>query len=1173
MSRDDDEEKTNLAPEGAGDKPEQRTAPALSQRIGSRLSWAQRAVSPWVRKALGTGRASSPGGHDAAGRRASTALSYSATSRFLRRAQRTVEGSRAWAPDLGTLDPQNVARFTEQVTGRFPGAAKHTVTRLPEEEADHASEFPLPGEAQPARPATEGPVSPMAAGGGTSTMPRMPTSAPWSGTGQVPASEPRPYDGPANASSIAGPSGPGPAVQRAPVRRGPPPRPTREPPTGRLFSRVEEMPARGREGAANEPALPLGANAADASTQPAPSAPASGDNAAPSTEMGRSADLQREPRPVHLSSVEQSTVAPGRRRLPPTEPRPDESATSAIPERTGSLRTPGPSLTTVGEDSPPAPPSPEAPASLRTPGLPSSEAKGSSLAGVDDSLTSPSAGPHATLRPEETPPERGASTAYPGAGAGPDAETGRDPAADRGRANQNLANQAAANPDSPASPGTAQPPVQRAVDAEGAWRVQEHPMEPGTAASTLPRPESDRDLRDEHLEPRRGRAQTDEGVADEPAPGTVQRTRSVHKGAASPQPGSTTPDRSSLAQRGETYAAGQPSTAQERAAVPLPTTQTRQADAPLPDGSRATRESGSTPDEPGTARPSVQAAPIEPDVAGRMQDRDEAAQESPEAARDQHEAMRDWSGSVQRQPDDAQVPRTQSQPPILPEAERPSGPQRAGRPATLGAGEGRSAPRGVEQSHIPPENSHLPAVPAEKRPSAPSGSRRQLIQRQPVRPTQAPSGASEPANPPHTPADEPDQGDRNGGEGASFELPSGIAANQNSRPPLGGGLRERGPESQAVRDPRQGGARRSQGGHSPVDAVQASTADVQSRGTDSSAVQREPVQRASLAGPEERRPSVHEPSAAAHDATVTGSNGTREDTGSSLPLTPGRQVAAQRTAAQRTPAQEDAPDRLPALLLPREAGSRERPAADPRSEPAALPTVRPSRAPGTAQGGATAGLETAGPTRPRTIERSMGTSEGAGPSRVSDRPSGESEAAPGETSMALHLRTTRPVVQTRPVEQTAVLPQVRRSPVPPEGRPHARLEPFASLGGRPGVPRADASEGVRAPLSARLEPGVPIDRKPGVSSPAVQAPVQPVVQPVREPIIQRQPAVPGAAIAVLPAEAGEAADVQRAEVEDEEPGTPTQQEEQDLDRLAREVYPLVKRLLAVERERRTGRWR
>ena len=39
----------------------------------------------------------------------------------------------------------------------------------------------------------------------------------------------------------------------------------------------------------------------------------------------------------------------------------------------------------------------------------------------------------------------------------------------------------------------------------------------------------------------------------------------------------------------------------------------------------------------------------------------------------------------------------------------------------------------------------------------------------------------------------------------------------------------------------------------------------------------------------------------------------------------------------------------------------------------------------------------------------------------------------------------------------------------------------------------------------------------------------------------------------------------------ETPDTPPD-DEPDLDRLARQIYPLVKRLLAVERERRGGRW-
>jgi len=125
------------------------------------------------------------------------------------------------------------------------------------------------------------------------------------------------------------------------------------------------------------------------------------------------------------------------------------------------------------------------------------------------------------------------------------------------------------------------------------------------------------------------------------------------------------------------------------------------------------------------------------------------------------------------------------------------------------------------------------------------------------------------------------------------------------------------------------------------------------------------------------------------------------------------------------------------------------------------------------------------------------------------------------------------------VEQTAILPQLRRPPA----QPRARLSQIPSRG----------------------EPGVP--------AVTVQPPVQPVVQPAREAIIQRQPSIPGVAIAISRAEAGEAAGVQRAEEEGVETGAEARDDEQDLDRLAREVYPLVKRLLAIERERRAGRWR
>ncbi len=50
--------------------------------------------------------------------------------------------------------------------------------------------------------------------------------------------------------------------------------------------------------------------------------------------------------------------------------------------------------------------------------------------------------------------------------------------------------------------------------------------------------------------------------------------------------------------------------------------------------------------------------------------------------------------------------------------------------------------------------------------------------------------------------------------------------------------------------------------------------------------------------------------------------------------------------------------------------------------------------------------------------------------------------------------------------------------------------------------------------------------------------------------------------------------VQRVEEAETIAGQPPEEgeEEMDLDKLARQVYPIIRRLLAVERERRSARW-
>jgi hypothetical protein len=170
---------------------------------------------------------------------------------------------------------------------------------------------------------------------------------------------------------------------------------------------------------------------------------------------------------------------------------------------------------------------------------------------------------------------------------------------------------------------------------------------------------------------------------------------------------------------------------------------------------------------------------------------------------------------------------------------------------------------------------------------------------------------------------------------------------------------------------------------------------------------------------------------------------------------------------------------------------------------------------------------------------------------------GESEDGP----MALPFVAPRSLLRTRPVEQTAILPQVRRSPAPsvPAQGAQRRAQALLPLLGQ------------RAPLPS--DSGATAGSRAGPAPVVSKVTVQPPAQLSGGATIQRQPSAPGAAPTVSRPDAGETAVVQRAAEDEPYAGEQVREEEQDLDRLAREVYPLVKRLLAVERERRTGRWR
>ncbi len=109
---------------------------------------------------------------------------------------------------------------------------------------------------------------------------------------------------------------------------------------------------------------------------------------------------------------------------------------------------------------------------------------------------------------------------------------------------------------------------------------------------------------------------------------------------------------------------------------------------------------------------------------------------------------------------------------------------------------------------------------------------------------------------------------------------------------------------------------------------------------------------------------------------------------------------------------------------------------------------------------------------------------------------------------------------------------------------------------------------VSKPVPARAEPA-----RAGPARPPAwggEFPLPPVSRLAPAALIQRQPVAPSVDLTV----ATQGADVvQRAVETPPETGLTTEEEgsELDLDHLARQVYPLIKRMLAVERERRSAR--
>jgi len=86
-----------------------------------------------------------------------------------------------------------------------------------------------------------------------------------------------------------------------------------------------------------------------------------------------------------------------------------------------------------------------------------------------------------------------------------------------------------------------------------------------------------------------------------------------------------------------------------------------------------------------------------------------------------------------------------------------------------------------------------------------------------------------------------------------------------------------------------------------------------------------------------------------------------------------------------------------------------------------------------------------------------------------------------------------------------------------------------------------------------------------------ELPLPPAPRPAWAEMLQPQPSAAASDLAMQPEGIAVVQRVEEAETIASQPPEEGE-EEMDLDKLARQVYPIIKRLLAVERERRSTRW-
>ncbi len=200
------------------------------------------------------------------------------------------------------------------------------------------------------------------------------------------------------------------------------------------------------------------------------------------------------------------------------------------------------------------------------------------------------------------------------------------------------------------------------------------------------------------------------------------------------------------------------------------------------------------------------------------------------------------------------------------------------------------------------------------------------------------------------------------------------------------------------------------------------------------------------------------------------------------------------------------------------------------------------------------------PTRPRAVPEMPLRRQAAKAPGPAHQPQGEARPSPP----AAHGR----VIQTKPVDQTAVLPQVRswleETTRDAKQRPDQPPSAHPGLYTPPGTLRAP--RGMVAPRQEREPEGLATDASVRLPrAPEGEGAFLPAATPVPPAVVQRQPDSVSVAGAASPPRTLDVVTGRDTKPERE-------RSESELDDLARQVYPLLKRLLAVERERAVSRY-